>query len=139
MSLPVTFPLDTSALADGYHELTAVAYEGSSVRTQTRVTVPIVISNSPLQAQLTFPSQTNTWSVTNVFEVSVAANTNSVGEILLYSTGGFLMGATNQPVATFPVDGEFLGAGKHPFYALVTTTNGLRYRTQTRNVILTRP
>ena len=35
-------------LPDGYHELAAVAYEGSHVRTQTRATVPVCISNSPL-------------------------------------------------------------------------------------------
>lgn len=139
MSLPVAIPMDTRTLADGHHELTAVAYEGSSVRTQTRTTTPIVVSNSSLHAELTFPSQNNTWSVTNVFEVDVSVNTNTVGAILLYSTGGFLMGATNQAAASFAVNGELLGAGKHPFYALVTTTNGQRYRTQTRTVTLTRP
>ena len=34
-SLAVTFPFDTTRLADGFHELTAVAYEGSDMRTQT--------------------------------------------------------------------------------------------------------
>ena len=28
-SLALTFPLDTTTLADGYHDLTAVAYEGT--------------------------------------------------------------------------------------------------------------
>ena len=33
-SLALTFPLDTTNLADGYHDLTAVAYEGSDARVQ---------------------------------------------------------------------------------------------------------
>jgi len=36
-NLSLAFPLDTTTLSDGYHELTAVVYEGSHVRTQTRV------------------------------------------------------------------------------------------------------
>jgi uncharacterized protein (TIGR03790 family) len=136
-ALNVKFPFDTTELADGYHEICAVAYEGTSVHTQTRRSVTVVISNTPLAAQLSVP--TNALPVNNVFDVTVAANTNSVSQILLYTTGGFLTGATNQPSATFAVSGSPLGAGEHPFYALVTTTNGFRYRTETQKVILTRP
>ena len=39
--LDLDFTLDTRTLADGYHELTAVAYEGSHVRTQTGATLPV--------------------------------------------------------------------------------------------------
>ena len=52
-NLTVNFPLATTALADGYHDLTAVAYEGSSVRTQTRTTLPVRVQNSPLSATMT--------------------------------------------------------------------------------------
>ena len=52
-ALGADFTLDTSALADGYHELTAVAYEGSHVRTQTRATLPVVIQNTSLSATIT--------------------------------------------------------------------------------------
>ena len=37
ISLPVNFMLDTTQIADGCHQFTAVAYEGTSVATQTRV------------------------------------------------------------------------------------------------------
>jgi hypothetical protein len=136
-SMALTFPLDTTQLADGYHELTAVAYEGTSVNTQTRRPVNVVVSNTPLFARLSAP--TNAVTLTNTFNVTVTANTNSVSQILLYTTGGFLLGATNQPVATFLVNGQPLGTGELPFYATVTTTNGLRYRTETRKVTLTQP
>jgi hypothetical protein len=138
-SLALTYSLDTTALPDGHHELAAVGYEGSSIYTQTRATVPVVISNSPLHASLSVPYLTNGLTVSNVFEISVTANTNTVGEILLYTTGGLLAGATNQPAATFTVNGQQLGVGRHLFYATVTTTNGLRYRTYTKTVTLVRP
>jgi hypothetical protein len=136
-TVALTFPLDTTQLADGYHELTAVAYEGTSVHTQTRRSVTVVVSNSPLHAQLSVP--TNSVAVANTFGVTVTANTNTVSQILLYSTGGFLQGVTNQSTTTFSVSGQPLAAGEHPFYAMVVTTDGLRYRTETRRVTLIRP
>jgi len=136
-AVALTFPLDTTQLTDGYHELTAVAYEGTSVHTQTRRSVNVVVSNTPLFAQLSVP--TNSVMVTNAFNVSVTANTNSDSRILLYTTGGFLQGVTNQPTAIFSVAGQPLAAGEHPFYAVVITTNGLQYRTETRRVTLFRP
>jgi uncharacterized protein (TIGR03790 family) len=133
----LTTPLDTTQLADGYHELSAVAYEGTSVHTQTRRSVTVVVSNTPLYAQFSVP--TNALPSTTTFNVTVTANTNSVSQILLYTTGGFLQGVTNQSAVTFSVNGQPLAAGEHPFYAVVTTTNGLRYQTETRRVTLIRP
>jgi hypothetical protein len=40
--------------------------------------------------------------------------------------------ATNSSLAIFAVDGTRLWAGLHPFYALVETAAGLKYRTETR-------
>jgi uncharacterized protein (TIGR03790 family) len=129
--------LDTTQLPDGYNELCAVAYEGTHVNSQTHSRVTVVVSNSPLHAQVELPA--SSLAVTNVFDVAVTASTNSVDQILLFCTGGFLAGATNQQAANFAVDGQVLGVGQHPFYALVTTTNGFRYRTETGLLTLTRP
>src|ERR1035437_4589667 len=76
-SLALTFPLDTTTLADGYHELTAVAYEGSAVRTQTHVTVPVQIQNSSLSATLTLLDLTHPAPVQGTYHIQVAANTNT--------------------------------------------------------------
>ena len=133
-SLACTLGLDTTTLADGYHELAAVAYEGSAVHTQTQITLPVQITNSPLAATITLLDLTNTAPVGGTYHIQVAANTNTVSAIQLFSTGGILATVTSQPVATFTVGGSFLGAGLHPFYALVETSDGLRYRTQTRTV-----
>jgi hypothetical protein len=136
-SLNVTFPLDTTTLADGYHNLTAVAYEGSDVRTETQVTVPVQIQNSPLSATLTLLDLTNQAPVQGTYHMQVSANTNDVSLITLFSTGGALSTATNVSTYIFQVNGTNLWAGLHPFYALVVTTNGLQFRTQTQWVQLT--
>jgi hypothetical protein len=130
-SLALNFPLDTTTLADGYHELTAVAYEGSDTRTQTRATVPVRIQNSSLSATLTLLDLTNPAPVQGTYHIQAVANTNTVSLITLFSTGGALGAVTNQSTATFPVAGTNLWAGLHPFYAIVKTSGGLEYRTRT--------
>jgi uncharacterized protein (TIGR03790 family) len=135
-SLALTFPFDTTTLADGYHELTAVAYEGSDVRTETQVTVPVQIQNSSLSATLTLLDLTDPAPVQGTYHIQVVANTNTVSLITLYSTGGALGAVTNQSTATFPVAGTNLWAGLHPFYAIVKTSGGLEYRTGTQWVQL---
>ena len=138
-SLAVAFPFDTTRLADGFHELAAVAYEGSHVRTQTRITLPIQIQNSPLSASLTLLDLADEASVQGTYYIQVVANTDSVSAISLFSTGGLLTTLTNQSTATFTVDGSALGAGLHPFYAQVQTADGVQYRTQVQWVRLVNP
>jgi len=128
-SLALTFPLDTTRLADGYHELAAVAYEGNHVRTQTRITLPMQIQNTPLSASLTLLDLPATAPVQGTYHLQVAANANNVSAISLFSNGGLLATLTGQPTATFTVDGLTLGAGLLPFYAQVQTTDGAQYRT----------
>ncbi len=132
--LALTFPLDTTTLSDGHHNLTAVAYEGSDVRTETQLTVPVQIRNSSLSATLTLLDLPNPAPVQGTYHIQVIANTNTVSLITLYSTGGALGAVTNQSTATFPVAGTNLWAGWHPFYAVVKTTGGLVYRTGTQSV-----
>jgi hypothetical protein len=131
-SLALNFPLDTTTLADGYHELTTVAYEGSDARIQTRVTVPVQIQNSSLNVELTLLDLTNSAPVQGTYHIQVAANTNNVSLITLYSTGGVLGAVTNQSTATFEVAGTNLWAGWHPFYAIVRTAGGHGCRTRTQ-------
>jgi hypothetical protein len=67
---------------------------------------------------------------------SVAANTNAIARIELFSTGGSLASVTGQSNATFTVDSTNLGLGLHPFYALVAANSGKQYRTETKRVRL---
>ena len=134
--LAVIFPLATTNLADGYHELTAVAYEGTDARTETQVTAPIQIQNSSLNATMTLLDLTNSAPAEGTYHIQVTANTNNVSLITLYSTGGAVSAISNESTAIFPVAGTNLWAGLHPFYAVVRTSSGLAYRTQTQWITL---
>jgi uncharacterized protein (TIGR03790 family) len=129
-NLTLTFPLDTTTLSDGSHELTAVGYEGSHVRTQARVSQNVRVLNTPLNAVFaTLAGASNTvLDFTLVF--SVAANTNTISKIELFSTGGSVGVVSNLSSATFTVAATNLGIGLHPFYAVVTRTDGKQYRTE---------
>jgi hypothetical protein len=129
-NLALTFPLDTTRLADGYHELAAVAYEGSHVRTQTRITLPVQIQNTPLTASLTLLDLSPVAPVQGTYHIQVAANTSNVSAISLFSNGGLLATLTGQSTAIFTVNGSALGAGLLPFYAQVQTADGTQSRTQ---------
>jgi uncharacterized protein (TIGR03790 family) len=135
-NLAVSFPLDTTQLPDGYHDLTAVAYEGSHVHTQTRVSIPVRVQNTSLSATMSLVDLADPSPVQGTYHIQVSANTNAVRTIRLFSTGGELASVTNQPSPTFNVAGPSLGVGLHPFYAIVETSAGLKYRTQTRWVHL---
>lgn len=131
MLLDSGISLNTTLLTDGFHELTAVAYEGSSVRTQTRVTIPVRVQNTPLSANFTLVDLVATNPVSGNYQIAVTANTNTIFSITLYSTGGALGVVNNQASGTFAVSGSVLGVGRHPFYAIVQDTSGRRYRTAT--------
>jgi uncharacterized protein (TIGR03790 family) len=135
-SLALMFPLATMNLADGYHRLTAVAYEGSDVRTETQATLPVQIRNTSISATLTLLDLTNSAPSEGTYHIQVTANTNTVSLITLYSTGGALGTVANASSAVFQVAGTNLWAGRHPFYAVVQTSDGLAYRTQTQSVTL---
>jgi hypothetical protein len=77
----------------------------------------------------------DTAPVQATYHIKVTANTNA-SAIRLYTTGGQFDAVTNQSSWIFSVDGSILGAGLHPFYAVVETANGRRYRTQTQKVRL---
>lgn len=130
-NLTPTFSLDTTTLPDGHHELTAVAYEGSSVRTQTRTTVPVRIQNTSLTAAMSLFDLTNNASAQGSYQIQVAANTNNISSITLFTTGGAMATATNISDVIFPVHGTNLWEGLHPFYALIEAASGEKYRTRT--------
>ncbi|HSU55967.1 MAG TPA: TIGR03790 family protein [Candidatus Dormibacteraeota bacterium] len=128
-SLTSGFDLDTTSLPDGFHELTAVAYEGTHVRTQTKTTFPIRVANTAFSAALSLLDLGTNSPVSGIYHVHVTANTNNVSAIRLYSTGGLLGAVNNQNSATFVVNGSSLGVGLHQFYAVVDTTSGFSFRT----------
>ena len=130
-SLAVNFAFDTTEIADGSHQLTTVAYEGTSVATQTHATRNVVIQNTGLTATLAvLPAGTNA-TLAQQLQFTVTPNATNISRIELFSTGGSQAVASNQATATFSVSAAYLGLGLHPFYALVTDQNGHRFQTAT--------
>lgn len=129
-------PLDTTLRPDGYHELTLVAYEGSQVRTQTRVSRTVRFQNTTLSATFTSLFTGNQAAVEGSVPFAVTANRSSIATIDLHGTGGLLASVPGQATANFSIAGATLGLGLHPFYALVTATDGAVYRTETKWVRL---
>ncbi len=135
-SLPVSYAFDTTQFADGFHQLTAVAYEGTSVRTQTRVSRTVRIQNTPLTATFTaqIPGTNTTLDVPLRF--AVAASAANISRVELFSTGGSVGVVSNQFSVIITAPSAMLGLGLHPFYAVVTDTLGRRYQTQTIGIRL---
>jgi uncharacterized protein (TIGR03790 family) len=130
----VSVDLNTSQLADGFHELTLVAYEGTSVRTQTHLSRTVQVRNTILTATLVpLLAGTNT-TLEAPLSLTVDANGNNISTIELLSTGGSLGVVSNQATATFVVPTSFLGVGVHPFYAIVTDSAGHQFRTSTTSL-----
>ncbi len=126
------FPFNSATLADGFHELTAVAYEGSHVRTQKRISQSVRVQNNTWSATFTtLMGGTNT-ALEATLQFAVVASTNSITRIELFSTGGLYAVSNNVNNATFSVAATNLGIGLHPFYALVTRSDGTQYRTETK-------
>jgi hypothetical protein len=131
-SLPLTFGLNTTGLTDGYHELTAVAYEGSHIRTQKRIAQNVLVTNSALAATFTILSGASNTVLGTPLLFSVMANTNAIAKIELFGNGGSLAATSNLATAIFSVAGTNLDLGLHPFFAVVTATSGKHFRTDTK-------
>jgi hypothetical protein len=130
-SLPVSFALDTTRFPDGFHQLTAVASEGTSVRTQTRVSRNVRFQNTPLAATF-MPLLAGTNATLDApLQFAVTANATNISRLELFSTGGSVGVVSNQLSAVFTAPSATLGLGLHPFYALVTDAAGNRYQTET--------
>ena len=127
----VTVDLDSTQLADGFHELTLVAYEGTSVRTQTHLSRTVQVRNTSLNATLIPLLAGSNTTLGAPLSLTVRASSNNISTIELFSTGGSLGVVSNQATATFLVPASFLGVGLHPFYAIVTDSAGHQFRTST--------
>lgn len=128
----LTIPFNTTTNADGYHELTAVAYEGSHVRTQKRISQNIRIQNNAWSATLTALLGGTNMALEAMLQFAVAVNTNNITKIELFSTGGSLGASNNVTSTTFAIPASHLGIGLHPFYAMITRNDGKQYRTDTK-------
>lgn len=130
-ALATSFVLDTTRFSDGFHQLTAVASEGTSVRTQTRIARNVQFRNTALAATFAPLLAGTNVTLDTPLQFAVNAGTNQVSRIELFSTGGSIGVVSNQASVVFTAPSAMLGAGLHPFYAVVTDIAGNGYQTQT--------
>jgi hypothetical protein len=131
-NLPLTFAFNTTTQADGYHELTAVAYEGSHVRTQKRISQTVLLQNTTLSAAFTSLVGETNIALEATLKFSVVANASNITRIELFGTGGTLATSNGVSATTFSIAATNLGIGLHPFFALVTRADNRQYRTETK-------
>lgn len=136
--LSFAFPFDSTQVEDGYHELTAVAIEGTSVSTQTRFSRRVRVQNGNLTATIACQA-TNLATTDMLWTIGISANQSDISKIELFSTGGLIGVASNVSAFNFAVPSAFLGVGLHPFYARATDSLGNSYRTETIRVRLILP
>ena len=138
MNLSVRFPIDTRELSDGWHELACVAYEGSCVRTQTRVNLPVFVNNSSWNTTFSiteFGSSNSPLTLNSAtYHARVMADSTNISAIHLYGPGGLIATAHTQADVVFPIDSSFFGPGTHRFYSIIEKADGSSYRTEEATV-----
>jgi uncharacterized protein (TIGR03790 family) len=102
-----TVPLDTTKLADGYHELRVVGVDSQAIETQGRVIVPFTVSNSGNQLELTAEP---TGDLSKGATLTLTAAQSGAERITFLSNGRVLETVEGSP-ATASVTSEMLGRG----------------------------
>ena len=120
--------LDTTALPDGPHVLTAVAIEGTAVETQGSTSIAVVVDNHPGGVSILYPESGS--FVVEGKVVTVAVNASRPAGLIATN---LLVRGVAQPELT--VDTDDYGAGMIELQAIVT--DGLGRETVSAPVLLT--
>lgn len=106
--LSAGYSLATTNLSDGPHELTAVAYEGTAVRTQGRMTIPFVVDNNAVECAITNPPAGATYLLGEVATARIQAP--SATSVEFYVEGKMLALTNAEPyVFSFAVTNYGVG------------------------------
>ena len=98
--------LDTTALADGHHDLRVVAIETSSIETQGRSAVPVMFTNHDRTIELAVEPL----RVSRKGTVRVTVRGTGIAGAVVFATGRVL-GRTTGPESSIEVPAELLGRG----------------------------
>jgi uncharacterized protein (TIGR03790 family) len=116
-----TYSLVTTNLADGPHELTAVVYEGTAVRTQGRVTIPFVVDNNAVACAITNPPTGGTALLSE--SVTAYVQASSVTSVEFYVEGKRLA-STNAIPYVFSFAATNYGVGSVTLQAKAYASTG---------------
>lgn len=99
--------MDTTKLADGYHEIRIVGIDRSDIETQGRLVIPIEVANTERSiACRAFPSH----RVTLGDRVQIRVNAPEASEVMVYH-GRRALAAASRPSANIVIDTSEVGAG----------------------------
>lgn len=101
-----SFQVDTTLLADGFHDVVVAAFEDSLVATQGHWFGTVEVNN--FGRSVSVAASPTTGDLGTLFTVSVAASGGAVREIRLLHNGRVL-GAVQGPAGEFPIWGSVLG------------------------------
>ena len=112
-NLAADYSLVTTALPDGPHELTAVAYDGTAVGVQTRRSVIFVVDNNSAACAITNPPALTTFLLGDRVTAYVQASPGS-GSItsVQFFVEGKLLTATNSAPYVFAFSATNYGVGQ---------------------------
>lgn len=119
------FVVETTALADGYHDLRVVAYENDLLRSQGQWTGTLRVDNFGLAAQIitVFPDTGDRDTVYHVVFGVPAELADRVTEIRLLQ-GSRVLAATSEARKTVELSGRDLGAGPVEIVAVAEFDDG---------------
>lgn len=103
-----TFALDTTAIADGWHELRILAWDGTSVRATGRTVLPLLTTNAGRSAALGVTPTAG--DLTTRFDFSAAGAGGNVTELRLLQGSRVIAASTANGVLS--VYGRTLGADR---------------------------
>jgi uncharacterized protein (TIGR03790 family) len=136
-NVDITFPLDTRELADGYHTLEVVGYEGTHVQTQTRLAADVMVRNTGLEATLEIAGGATHVALDSEIPFRVIANGTNIASIELLGNGGVLAVVEGASEARLSLPAAtLLGAGSHRFQARVIARDGGQFVTAPQTVLI---
>lgn len=105
-------PLDTAALADGYHELRVVAISAAPIETQGRIVLPVMFANHDRTLSMTAVPQ----RVPPDGSVRVTLQGEQLDGVLVFATGRVL-GRLQAAAGSIDVPAAMLGRGRVTLHA----------------------
>ena len=122
-NLSASLELITTNLADGPHVLTAVAYEGSGVRAQGRMSIPFIVRNNTAVCEVTNPADASTLLLGETVTAHVYASAAAPVTSVSFYVEGKLLAVTGSAPYVFLFSTTNYGVGAIRLQAMAMATN----------------
>lgn len=124
-NLSASYRLIVTNLANGPHELSAVAYEGTAIGTQGRVRIPFLAANNTARCLITNPPNGSTFLLGDAVKAQVAASADSPVTSVAFYVEGKRVSSTDSAPCEFSFSTTNYGVGVVGLQARAYATNGI--------------